>query len=134
MIGTRPVPGSLLIVDDNQAFGRLLAWEFEDLGYAVCTAADCRQAVEAAETTTFDFALLDFHLPDGDGRFLSRRLRQILPRLQMVTMSADRAGATAGGTDPQTMAFVGKPVPLERIRRLFGARGKIPPASGGLAG
>lgn len=43
----RPVnthAGSLLIVDDNEAFTQLLAWEFEDLGYRVDKAADCRQA------------------------------------------------------------------------------------------
>ena len=114
--------GSLLIVDDNEALTQLLAWEFEDLGYTVSRAADCRQATRLARATRFDFALVDYHLPDGDGHSLSQRLKRRLPRLQLVMMSADRAGATAQGVDPTVMrSFVDKPVPTARIHHIFSA-------------
>jgi len=112
--------GTLLIVDDNKALAQLLAWAFEDLAYTVHRAADCRQAARLARTIRFGFALVDYHLPDGDGRSLSRRLKQLLPRLQIVMMSADRAGANAQGNEIAIMsAFVEKPVPTARIHQLF---------------
>jgi DNA-binding response OmpR family regulator len=117
---TARVPRTLLIVDDDEALSQLLAWEFQDLGYVVCRAADCDQALAAARVTSFEFALVDFHLPDGDGRSLSQRLKQQLPRMQIVMISADRAGATAGGTDVALMvAFVEKPVPTARIHHIL---------------
>ena len=44
----RAIGRRLLIVDDNEAPSQLLAWTFEDLGYAVWRAADCCQAAEPA--------------------------------------------------------------------------------------
>ncbi len=117
-----PVPATLLIVDDNQALSQLLAWEFEDKGYAVWLAADCDRAIASAGAMSFDFVLVDFHLPDGDGHSLSRRLKQILPVAQIVMMSGDREAATAGWTDiAVTTAFVEKPVPTARVHRIFSA-------------
>ena len=116
------VSSRLLIVDDNEALSQLLAWEFEDLGYRVWRAADCEQAIAAARSEPFDCALIDFHLPDGDGRRLSRWLQRISPGLRMVMMSADRVAATAGTPQPFRMAFVEKPIPSARVHRLFGGR------------
>ena len=117
--------GSLLIVDDNEALTQFSAWEFEDLGYRVNRAANCRQARRLAQATRFDFALVDYHLPDGNGRALSHLLKRRLPRLQLVMMSADRAGATARGIDPAVMCtFVEKPVPTARLHRLFSISNK----------
>ena len=113
---------SLLIVDDDEALSQLLAWDFEDLGYRVSRAADCEQAIVTARTLPFDCALLDYHLPDGDGRRLARWLRRISPAIRMVMMSGDRAGATSGDPEPLRFAFVEKPVPAARVHRLFGGR------------
>ena len=63
MTAAGSVPATLLIVDDNQALCQLLAWEFEDKGYAVWVAPDCHQAIASAGAMAFDFALVDFHLP-----------------------------------------------------------------------
>jgi DNA-binding NtrC family response regulator len=116
------VPATLLIVDDNQALCQLLAWEFEDKGYAVWLAADCGQAIASAGAMSFDFVLVDFHLPDGDGHSLSRRLKQLLPAAQIVMMSGDREAATAGRADTGgTRLFVEKPVPTARVHRIFSA-------------
>lgn len=117
------VPTTLLIVDDNDALCQLLAWEFEDLEYAVWRAADCRLAVASARAMSFNCALIDYHLPDGDGHALSRELKRLLPGMRIVLMSADRAAATAEQREATvTTAFVEKPVPPARIHRLFGTQ------------
>lgn len=127
MIATNAITGNLLIVDDNEALTQLLAWEFEEFGYTACRAADCRQATALARAISFDFALVDYHLPDGDGSSLSCRLRQLSPRLQIVMMSGDRAAATAPGKNLAIMAaFVEKPVPTARIHHIFSVRAAAP--------
>ena len=114
------VAPSLLIVDDNDALCQLLVWEFEDLEYAVWRAADCSLAVASARAMSFDCALIDYHLPDGDGHALSRELKRLLPAMRIVLMSADRTTATAEQKEATvTTAFVEKPVPPARIHRLF---------------
>jgi ActR/RegA family two-component response regulator len=115
-------PGVLLIVDDDEALSQLLAWDFEDLEYRVWRARDCGQALAAARVIAFDFALIDFHLPDGDGRTLSHWLQRILPQVQMVMMSGDRPGASSGGPNGHETAFIEKPVPPARIHRMFAGR------------
>jgi DNA-binding NtrC family response regulator len=112
--------GRLLIVDDDQPLRLILAWGFEDLGYRVWTAAGYRQAVAAASHVAFDFILLDYRLPDGDGHTLSAYLARQQPQARIVLMSADRAAAVAEiDSDPVAEAFVEKPVRLGRLHHFF---------------
>lgn len=53
--------------------------------------AGCGLAVASARAMSFDCALIDYHLPDGDGHALSRELKRLLPAMRIVLMSADRA-------------------------------------------
>lgn len=118
----RDTPRSILIVDDDLSLSKMLSWAFEDLGYLVWSAADCREAEACARAMTFDFALLDYHLPDGNGHQLSQALHRLLPKLKIVLMSVDRHGATAEISDePVAEAFIEKPVPLARLHRFFQA-------------
>ena len=89
----RKVSQKLLIVDDDHSLRQILCWAFEDLGYRVWGATDCREAASRAAAMSFDFALLDYRLPDGDGHALSRTLARILPKLHSVLMSAERGAA-----------------------------------------
>ena len=119
---TAGTPCTLLIVDDDRALRQILCWGFEDLGYAVWTAADCAEALACAAAMRFDFALIDYRLPDGDGYTLCRRLAGRLPRLRVVLMSADRGAATAEiDGPPLASAFIEKPVPLRGLHHYFRA-------------
>ncbi|MDJ0741614.1 MAG: response regulator [Gammaproteobacteria bacterium] len=110
----------LLIVDDDASLRQILAWGFEDLGYAVWTAASCRQAAAIARRVAFDCALLDFWLPDGTGHALSLELAERLPQARIVLMSGNRSAAVADIDEPPAAAaFVDKPVQLGRLNRFF---------------
>lgn len=114
----------LLIVDDDRSLSTILAWGFEDLGYLVSTAHDCRSAAIAAHRAAFDFALLDYRLPDGTGHELAAQLGRTQPRLQIVLMSADRGAAVAEINEPpRAAAFVEKPIRLNRLDAFFNAAG-----------
>lgn len=113
---------ALLIVDDDRPFGAMLGWAFEDLGYAVVLAGNCREALARFNDLRFDYALLDFGLPDGDGHALSRRLAAQQPGVSVVMMSADRDGALASiGEAPEAFALLHKPFSPKQADMLFRA-------------
>jgi DNA-binding response OmpR family regulator len=69
----------LLIVDDHQPLARMLSWAFENLGYHMITAADCRAARRMARLSHPSHALIDYRLPDGNGLILARDCRRSCP-------------------------------------------------------
>jgi two-component system, NtrC family, sensor histidine kinase HydH len=95
---------TVLCVDDNADFVDNLREILGDVGYVVRAASSCQQAVEQA-ATSFDVALVDVRLPDGDGIALTGRLRAIAPDAQFIMLTgfatlesaaaAVRAGAWA---------------------------------------
>lgn len=111
---------SVLIVDDDTSLRQMLCWAFEDKGYFTWGAGDSASAIDAVRGMSFSFALVDYHLPDGDGLTLMQLLNSHAPRLRPVLMSADPttvAAALHGRSAPVT--FFEKPVPILKIDRLF---------------
>ena len=112
----------LLIVDDDHSLRQMLGWAFEDLGYAVWTAGDCLEAAATIRTTEFDYALVDHHLPDGDGKTLSMRLKNLLPTVKIMLMSADHSVTPPElSEDEESIAFMAKPLRPAQIDRWFSA-------------
>lgn len=89
-----PVKRRILLVEDNPA-DAFLAKRFLP-EYDVEHAPTFKKGLEAAGRGGFDAALLDMHLPDGEGPGLVRRLQQRAPALPIVVMTGSRAtGETA---------------------------------------
>ena len=110
----------LLIVDDDQSLRQMLGWAFEDLGYAVWTAGDCLEAAATVRNTEFDYALVDHHLPDGDGKTLSLRLKNVLPTVKIMLMSADHSIQPPWSHDAKhAIGFMAKPLRPAQIDRWF---------------
>ena len=124
MSGGEEAARRLLIVDDDTSLRQMLAWCFEDRGYRVWTAGGSREALAVAGEVQPAYALLDYHLPDGDGHRLDRLLRQCLPRLVSVLMSGDRSAALADLDEPcLARAFVQKPIRPAQVDSLFADAG-----------
>lgn len=111
------VPGTrLLVVEDEPAIQDMLAMSLAFVGYEVIRAGSVVEALTAGRQQTFDLALLDVMLPDGDGFSLLRRLRDTQPDLAAVFVTAKDAledrlhGLTLGGDD-----YVTKPFSLEEV-------------------
>lgn len=81
---------NLLIVEDNPALGVMLGWQLEAQGWIVRIAHDGREALAAMERGPYRLVLFDYHLPDGNGLDLFRRLRGLQPGLEGVLMTGDR--------------------------------------------
>lgn len=109
----------LLLVEDNAPLRQMLSWELSDLGYQVRAAGGCAGAREIIERQPVRFALIDIHLPDGDGRELSAELAYRVPDLEIVLMSGAHDLQPDPGLAPHVRAFLSKPVNLNRIYQLF---------------
>ena len=66
----------ILLVDDDELLRRSLAFNLEQAGYMVTTAADAENALHRARRDLPDLVLLDIGLPGMDGLDALREFRQ----------------------------------------------------------
>jgi putative nucleotidyltransferase with HDIG domain len=78
--------GRVLVVDDDEAFSRLVVAVLGEAGYEVRCYASAEAALQGAEPG-FDAAVLDFRLPGTNGLALLDALRERSPDLQAVLLS-----------------------------------------------
>jgi DNA-binding response OmpR family regulator len=107
---------TVLVVDDEQAVQRLLAFPLEREGYRVVAAADGEQALALAQEHRPDLILLDVMLPGIDGLEVCRRIRAAssVPII-MLTARDDEIDKVLGlelGADD----YITKPFSLAELR------------------
>ncbi|HET8893886.1 MAG TPA: response regulator transcription factor [Gaiellaceae bacterium] len=68
-------PATILLVDDEDAVQKLLAFPLEQEGFRVLQARDGEEALESFEHEHVDLVVLDLMLPAVDGLEVCRRLR-----------------------------------------------------------
>ena len=115
---TRPDGGPLrvLVVDDEVNIAELLSMALRYEGWETRVAHTGSKAVSVAKKVQPDAVVLDIMLPDFDGMEVLRRVRNHLPDVPVLFLTArdaveDRvAGLTAGGDD-----YVTKPFSLEEV-------------------
>ncbi len=106
-----PERGVILLVDDNAALVDNLAEVLGDVGYEVRRAESCAEARAAAEES-FDVALVDLRLPDGDGTTLARDLRQRWSDAQVILLTGHASTESAAeAVRAGAFAYLVKPVP-----------------------
>ena len=107
----------LLIVEDDELLRDGLSAQLMQAGHRIDTAADGEQALQLLQTVLFDGMVLDLGLPKVDGLTVLRTLRQRLPALPVLILTArdgieDRvAGLNAGADD-----YLTKPFNLDELR------------------
>jgi len=80
-----------LVVDDN-SINRIVASKYlEQLGYAVESASDGEEALQALNNLNFDFILMDCHMPVLNGFKTTEIIRQgqIAPEIPIIAVTAD---------------------------------------------
>jgi two-component system response regulator PilR (NtrC family) len=108
---------NILIVDDEQSYRQLLTLVFENDGHSVRTAMNGREALDAIQTEPADIIISDVKMPDMDGIELLRSVRESLPDLGVVLMTAFASVETAReafklGADD----FIQKPFDVEELK------------------
>jgi CheY-like chemotaxis protein len=117
-------PRRVLLVDDNMDHVKTLALLLQAMGHQTEIAISGHAAISVARRFRPDVVLLDWALPDVEGTFVSRQLRQELGlehvRILMVTGSAregDRERALEAGCDQ----FLQKPMDPRFLESLLGS-------------
>jgi two-component system OmpR family response regulator len=109
-------PVNVLVVDDEQVLAELVTMALRYEGWQVFAAGDGATALALARKNPPDVVVLDVMLPDMSGLDVLAKLRQQIPGLPLLLLTAkdaleDRiAGLTAGGDD-----YVTKPFSLEEL-------------------
>ncbi|MDA0190158.1 MAG: response regulator transcription factor [Proteobacteria bacterium] len=86
---------SLLLVDDDEAFRRVLARALDRRGYAVCTAASVEEALQKAQLQSPEYAVVDLRMPGDSGLVLIERLIELDPNTRIVMLTGYASIATA---------------------------------------
>ena len=108
---------NILIVDDEQSYRQLLSLVFEEQGNTIRTAMNGRQALDLLSAEPADVIISDVKMPDMDGIEMLRSVRETLPDLGVILMTAFASVETAReafklGADD----FIQKPFDVEELK------------------
>lgn len=110
---------TILVVDDDAAVRRVAAKVLRRSGYDVLEAATGQEALDLVETRggeDVDFLLTDVVMPGMSGRELSERLREIIPDLPILFMSAyTEDEVILQGVRVAEVNFLSKPFTLDEL-------------------
>jgi CheY-like chemotaxis protein len=119
-----PLPGRVLVVDDNAINRKVASALLQRLGLSVELAESGQQALDLLASTPVDLVLMDLQMPDLDGAATTRALRLREAggsRTPVIALTAsalpeELASCLAAGMD----ATLTKPVQLRELRRMLG--------------
>ncbi|MFP4422256.1 MAG: PAS domain S-box protein [Desulfococcaceae bacterium] len=82
-------PPRVLIVEDSPSLAEALESAFRNHGYRADALLKGRQGISAFRGEKFDVAVIDYHLPDGNGDSLLRGFRAWNPECVCIMMTGD---------------------------------------------
>ena len=108
---------NILIVDDEQSYRQLLTLVFESDGHSVRTAMNGRLAIKSLIESPADIIISDVRMPDMGGIEMLRELRETMPDIGIIFVTAVKEVDTAReafklGADD----FVTKPYDVEELK------------------
>ncbi|MEK7721520.1 MAG: response regulator [Elusimicrobiota bacterium] len=82
---------SILVIDDDRTWHKLIGRFLEDTGYKVYAAATCADGVKLAEFYKPNCIVLDFHLTDGDAVSvcLAIKSNETIKKTPIIVFSSD---------------------------------------------
>ena len=86
---------SLLVVDDDAVFCKVLSVALEKRGYVVQTAHNVEEAYEIAKADPPEFVVLDLKMPGDSGLTLVRKLKELDNHTRIVVLTGYASVATA---------------------------------------
>jgi len=105
----------ILVVDDDPGIGHMLTKALARHGYEVDAATSADEAVEKAEATSYDAALVDLVMPGRDGADLSETLRRRFPGLPIGLLTGYTHSPLIPAFEKSGMAVFKKPVLIQDL-------------------
>ena len=109
---------SVLLVEDEATFRRVIARNLSGRGLDVREAASAAEALAAVNARKPDLMLLDINLPDHTGWDVLRDLRSRGVEVPTIVVSAVRVSQSRLN-EFQPLAYLPKPFPIEALLRLI---------------
>jgi DNA-binding NtrC family response regulator len=107
---------SLLLVDDEEGFVRVLANRLERREIAVTKAYSGSQAIQALRGREFDVAVLDLKMEDMDGIEVLRIFRKLAPEMEVIMLTGHGSEKAAEeGVKSGAFDYLMKPCALEEL-------------------
>jgi DNA-binding NtrC family response regulator len=78
------IPGTILVVDDDEGVRKVLSRWVSDMGYAVKTAESADTALAIVADSAIDVALCDVRMPGRDGIWLIAQIGRLYPDVAIV--------------------------------------------------
>ena len=78
----------VMVVDDNEEFGKSVADNLALEGYEVLTALDGFKALDLVKQNDFSLVLMDVKMPVMDGVKTFKKIKQIAPKLPVIMVTA----------------------------------------------
>jgi two-component system, NtrC family, response regulator AtoC len=109
-----------LVVDDEQSIRRLCMTVGQGLNFVCSEAETAEAALGLVETAPPDIVVTDLKLPSLSGADLLRRIRELLPRVEVAIMTGHGSIESAVGAMRQgAYDYIEKPFRVERLRQLL---------------
>jgi two-component system, OmpR family, response regulator len=106
----------VLLIEDDRMIGTAMQQALKDAAYAVDWVTDGETAIHAAQTESYELALLDLGLPKADGREVLRRLRTLGRRLPVIIVTArDGVDDRIDGLDLGADDYLVKPFEIREL-------------------
>jgi two-component system response regulator RegA len=115
MSETENVP-SLLLVDDDETFCRVLGAALQRRGFAVTVAHNVADGARLAEQSTPEYAVVDLKMPGESGLVLVEKLYALDPSMRIVVLTGYASVATAvAAVKLGATQYLPKPVNADEI-------------------
>lgn len=119
--GSRPLPGRVLVAEDNHSNQLVATYMLEHLGYQADVVSNGAEAIEALKREKYDIILMDCQMPEMDGFEVTRVIRaseaDSQRHISIIAMTAfalkgDREKCLETGMDD----YISKPVTIEVLK------------------
>lgn len=121
---TAPIPGKILVVDDNAENRETLCRRLQRQGHATVEAEDGHDALQRLGQEAFDLVLLDVMMPGLDGYSVLRQMKQTpeLKDIPVIMISAlDELGSVVRCIEAGAEDYLSKPFQPTLLRARIGA-------------
>jgi DNA-binding NtrC family response regulator len=108
---------TVLVVDDDPSFRRVVEYQLQEDGFRVLTAANASAALQRFHADRVDLVLTDVKMPESGGMELLARLRRLQPDLPIVMLTAH--GTIESAVEAMKLGafdYLTKPFTREQLR------------------